>query len=456
MKQVDFEHGSVTSNIFHTALPMLVAQVLSLLYSIVDRIYIGRIPGEGTAALGGIGLCFPIIIMVTAFTNLYGSGGAPLCSMARGRGDREYAGVIMNAAFFLLFWTSFILLFVSELFAPQLLTLFGASTESLPYALAYLRIYMLGTLFTMTAAGMNPYINAQGYAETGMLTIVIGAVSNLILDPVFIFVFKMGVRGAALATILSQMLSALFVLKFLLSDQAELRLTFMTPREFSKHLKLAGNIVSLGAASFIMQFTNSLVSISCNSVLAHFGGDVYVSVMTIISSVRQILDTPMLALTDGASPIISYNYGARRPKYIFRTIKLLTICGLIYTITIWLLIMLFPGMFIRIFTSDGELMKAAIPALHLYFFAFTFQTLQYTGQSVFKALNKKKRAIFFSLFRKVVMVVPLTYLLPYVFGMGVRGVFMAEPISNFVGGIACFSTMLLTVIPELKKLDAPA
>ena len=456
MKQVDFEHGSVTSNLFHTALPMLVAQVLSLLYSIVDRIYIGRIPGEGTAALGGIGLCFPIIIMVTAFTNLYGSGGAPLCSIARGRGDKDYARTIMNMAFFFLFWTSFILMLIGEVFAPQLLVLFGASAESLPYALAYLRIYMLGTLFTMIASGMNPYINSQGFAETGMLTVVIGAVSNLILDPIFIFVFKMGVRGAAWATILSQMLSAIFVMRFLLSDQAELRLSFMSPREFAKHLKLAWNIVSLGAASFIMQFTNSLVSISCNSVLSHFGGDVYVSVMTIISSVRQILDTPMLALTDGASPMVSYNYGAKRPKPIYKTIRLLTIIGLTYTMTIWLLIMLVPGMFIRIFTSDAELMKDAIPALHIYFFAFMFQTLQYTGQSVFKALNKKNRAIFFSLFRKVVMVVPLTYLLPYAFNMGTQGVFMAEPISNFIGGTACYVTMLLTILPELKHLNDPA
>ena len=452
MKQVDFEHGTITSNIIQTSIPMLVAQVLSLLYSIVDRIYIGRIPGEGMAALGGIGLCFPVIILITAFTNLYGSGGAPLCAIARGRGERQKAEDIMNTAFFMLFFTAFLLMAAGWIWSRPMLRLFGATDENIIYALPYLRIYLCGTLFSMIASGMNPYINAQGYPETSMLTIMIGAVSNILLDPLFIFVFQMGVRGAALATVLSQGLSAVFAFTFLTGKHVELRLQLMTFSGFREHRSTALNIVSLGTSSFVMQFTNSLVSVSCNSMLSKYGGPLYISVMTIITSVRQILDTPILAVADGASPIISYNYGARRPENIWKTIRIMTLIALCYTSAIWILILLCPQLFISIFNSDPGLMDAAVHAMRIYFFAFIFQTLQYSGQTTFKSLNKKKRAIFFSLFRKVVMVVPLTYLLPGVFHMGVDGVFMAEPISNCIGGIACFVTMLLTITPELREI----
>ncbi len=453
MKQVDFSTGKISSNIFHTAAPMLVAQILNLLYSIVDRIYIGQIPGEGTIALGGIGLVFPMITLVTAFTNLYGSGGAPLCSMARGRRDLPTARKCMNIAFMLLVYTSVIIMIVGELFASPLLRLFGASDTNISYALSYLRIYLVGTPFAMISTGMNPYINAQGFSSTGMMTVIIGALTNIILDPIFIFVLHMNTRGAALATILSQLLSALFVIRFLTGPKAELRLKLLTFSQMRENLGMIGNIISLGAASFVMQFTNSLVSIACNSVLARFGGDLYISIMTIISSVRQIMDTPIMAVTDGTSPLISYNYGARCPDQIKGAVKLMTLISLIYTLVIWGLILITPASFIRIFTKDAELIQAAIPCLHIYFFAFIFQSLQYSGQTVFKSMNKKKKAIFFSLFRKVVMVIPLTYLLPYAFGSGVNGVFMAEPISNAIGGIACFTTMLLTVWPELNRMN---
>ena len=434
---------------------MLVAQVLSLLYSIVDRIYIGRIPGIGAQALGGIGLCFPVILTVTAFTNLFGLGGSPLCSIERGKGDFSRAEQIMNVAFCLLTASSVIIMVLCELFAPFLLTLFGATSGNLPIALSYLRIYLLGTFFAMISAGMNPYINAQGFSRAGMVTVVIGALSNIILDPVFIFVFGMGIKGAAIATVVSQGLSALFVLRFLTGGQAELRL-----QDFHKVLTpdsrgITLQIMSLGAAPFIMQFTNSLVSISCNSVLSAYGGELYVSIMTVVSSVRQILDTPVLAITEGSSPVISFNYGARRPGKIKKAIAIMSAVSILYTAVTWAFIEYRPEFFIRIFLSDPEFLADAVPALHLYFFAFIFQALQYSGQTVFKALGKKKHAIFFSLFRKVVMVVPLTYLLPHL-GLGARGVFIAEPISNFVGGTACFTVMLLTVLPELRQMESSA
>ena len=337
MKQVDFKNGRILSNVMQSMLPMLVAQVLNLLYSIVDRIYIGRIPGTGTAALGGVGLCFPIILMVTAFTNLFGLGGAPLCSIARGRGDFEKASKIMNIAFTLLVVTGAVIMAAGEIFASPLLQLFGASEGNLPYALAYLRIYLLGTVFTMLATGLNPYINAQGFASTGMLTVVIGAVTNILLDPLFIFVFGMGIRGAALATIISQILSAVFVMRFLTGPRAELTLTPVKdlraltamatgtgdPAEAKEFREIALDIMGLGSSAFVMQFTNSLVSIVCNSTLSKYGGEIMVSVYTIISSVRQVLETPVIAIGEGTSPVISFNYGARRPDHVRKSMLLM-------------------------------------------------------------------------------------------------------------------------------------
>ncbi|MCM1136172.1 MAG: MATE family efflux transporter [Clostridium sp.] len=447
-KQVDFSKGSVTKNIVRVTAPMLVAQILNLMYNIVDRIYIGRIPGEGLLALGGVGLCFPFISLITAFTNLYGAGGAPLCSIERGRGNLEEAEKIMNTSFYLLIITGVILTFLGSIFCRPILTLFGASDTSLPYAMPYMRIYLMGTVFSMAALGMNPFINSQGFAGVGMTTIFLGAVTNIVLDPVFIFVLGLGVQGAALATICSQILSAVFVLRFLTGGRAELRLRLK--KKPSLHRKRIFDIVGLGSASFVMQCTNSLVQIACNRMLGAFGGDVYISTMTIINSVRQILDTPVLAIADGASPILSYNYGAKRYDSVKKSIRFVTLSALAYTAVVWVLILLLPEMFIGIFNNDDSLLTVAVPALHIYFFAFIFQALQYSGQTVFKSLNKKKQAIFFSLLRKVVIVVPLTFILPYVGGLGAKGVFVAEPISNFLGGSACFLAMVLMVFPELK------
>ena len=405
MKRVDFGNGRTLSNIAATALPMFAAQALNLLYNIVDRIYIARIPVIGTAALGAVGLCFPIVILITAFTNMFGSGGAPLFSISRGAGDRKEASGIQNTSFFLLLVTAILLTLIGELAGAPVLRMFGASDQAMVHALPYLRIYLIGTVFSIISTGMNPFINAQGYSMIGMTTVMIGAVANIILDPVMIFVLGLGVEGAAIATILSQALSAVFVLFFLFGNKVDYRLHCLRPDEIRSCGPRARRITGLGMAAFIMQLTNSLVTVSCNQVLSHVGGDIYVSIMTIINSARQMLETPLLSITEGTSPI---------------------------------------------FSSDPELMETALPSFNLYFSTFIFMVFQHCGQIVFKSLGKKNHAIFFSLLRKAFIVIPLTYLLPYAFHMGTAGVFAAEPISNVVGGLACFITMLIVVLPELK------
>ena len=454
MKQVDFEKGKTLNNIIATALPMLVAQILNLLYNIVDRIYIARIPVIGTAALGAVGLCFPIVILITGFTNMYGSGGSPLFSIARGQKDYKEARALQNTSFFLLVATAIVLIIVGELFGQPILRVFGTSETSMIYALPYLRIYLLGTIFSMVATGMNPFITAQGFSVVGMTTVIVGAAANIILDPIFIFVFGMGIQGAAIATVISQALSATYVMRFLLRKDSEYKLHFLTLEEIKQCGYRAKKIIGLGTAAFIMQFTNAVVQISCNNVLADVGGDVYVSIMTIVNSARQMMETPMLAITEGTSPIISYNYGARRFDKIKQSIAIMFTLDIAYALLIWAVIRLFPAAIIGIFSSDKTILADAIPAFNLYFSTFIFMTFQHTGQVTFKSLGLKGKAIFFSLFRKVVIVVPLTYILPYVLDMGTDGVFAAEPISNVVGGLACFVTMLVTVNTLFKEKNA--
>ena len=452
MKRIDFENGTVTGNIIGAALPMLVAQILNLLYNIVDSIYIARIPEVGTAALGAVGLCFPLIVIISAFANLFGSGGAPLFSIFRGKKEEQQAIHIMNTSFSMLCFSAVILMVIGLTFAHPLLTLFGASKAALTYAVPYMMIYLIGTLPSMIAVGMNPFINAQGYSVIGMSSVAIGAVANLLLDPLFIFALGFGVCGAAIATVISQCLSAVFVLIFL-TRKAELKVRFLRRNELSQSLDYAKNIISLGTAGFIMQLTNSLVTICCNNVLSVTGGDIYISVMTIVSSVRQLVETPIYAINEGTSPILSYNYGAGRPSRVRKAGIVMGIMIFGYTAVMWSLIILAPGALIQVFSSDATLIQDSIPALKQYFAAFIFMDLQYIGQTVFKSLNKKKQAIFFSLLRKVFIVVPLTYLMPYAMHMGTAGVFLAEPMSNIIGGSLCFITMLCTVLPELKRME---
>lgn len=453
MKRIDFEHGTVVGNILGVALPMLVAQLLNLLYNIVDRIYIARIPDVGTAALGAVGLCFPLIVIISAFANLFGSGGAPLFSIYRGGKKEKQAVHVMNTSFTMVCVSAILLMLVGLIFARPLLVLFGASETALRYAYPYMMIYMLGTLPSMLAIGMNPFINAQGYSVIGMFSVAIGAMANLILDPLFIFVFRFGVRGAAIATVLSQCLSALFVL-FFLTRKAEFKVRFLKKDEVRESIGYAKNIVSLGTAGFIMQVTNSLVSICCNNVLSVTGGDIYISVMTIVSSVRQLVETPIYAINEGTSPVLSYNYGARRPWRVRRSMLVMSIMMFVYTAVMWSIIIMIPEVLISVFSSDTALIGDAVPALKQYFAAFIFMDFQYIGQTIFKSLNKRKQAIFFSLLRKVFIVVPLTYIMPYALHMGTDGVFLAEPVSNIIGGSLCFITMLCTILPELKRMDA--
>ena len=445
-KEHDFSVGSIPRNIISLALPMTATQLINVLYSVVDRIYLGRLPGH--LALTGLGLTLPIISIVMGFANLCGTGGAPLCSIYRGKGEEEEAERIMGNAFTLLLIFGAAVTGVFLLFRHPLLYLFGASDATYPYAEAYMTIYLLGTVFVMIGLGMNPFITSQGFGRTGMMTVGLGAVVNIVLDPVFIFALDMGVRGAALATVIAQGCSAVWVLKFLTGRKAILRLRL---RNLALGAGRVKSIVALGLSGFFMNLTNSLVQVACNATLQQFGGDLYISIMTILNSIREIAQTPANGLTSGSSPVLSFNYGEKQYKKVRQGIWFVAAVCIIYTMVIWGMMFLCPRFFIGIFNREPELMEAAIPAMHVYFFGFFMMALQFAGQNAFTALGKAKFAVFFSLLRKVVIVVPLTLALPRIGGLGVMGVFLAEPISNFIGGTACFVTMLCTVMPELRK-----
>ena len=449
MKQVnDFSKGNVSQNILRLAVPMTLAQLINVLYSVVDRIYIGHIPHTSTEALTGIGLALPVITIIMAFSNLFGMGGGPLFSMARGRKELEKAGRIMGNSFTMLILSGIVLAVSCYLFKRPLLYLFGASDVTFPYADAYLTIYLSGTLFVMISLGMNFFINAQGFGMTGMLTVSIGAILNLILDPLFIFVLGMGIRGAALATVLSQFVSAIWVLSFLTGKKAIITLKF---QYLKPEFGLIKEIIGLGLSGFVMSITNGIVQIIGNATLQNYGGDLYVGVMTVINSVREIITMPVTGLTNGSQPVISFNYGAVKYNRVKESIRFTSLCCVAITTIAWGLLLIFPHFFIHLFNSDSQLIAKGVPAMRLYFFGIFMMALQFTGQSTFVALGKSKQAVFFSLFRKVIIVVPLTLWLPTIAGLGVNGVFLAEPISNFIGGTASFSTMMFTVWPTLKS-----
>ena len=445
----DFSCGSVWRRILAQSIPLMLAQLVQLLYNIVDRIYLGHMPGVGSAALTGVGLTFPVITLITAFTSLFATGGTPLFSISRGAGEEENARRIMGNVFSLLSAASFILMALCLLFRKPIMFLFGASEASYVYADAYLKIYLLGTPLAMLSTGMNGFISAQSFPRIGMLTVIIGAVLNLVLDPIFIFALDMGVSGAALATIIAQSVSCLWVLHFLTGNRVSLRLE-------RKYLPLRGalvsRILSLGTAGFIMQGTNCLVQVACNSTLSSFGGDLYVGVMTVLSSVRSVLELPLSGLISGAQPVLGFNYGAKKYGRVRQGIRFMTLFGTCYNVCAWVLVLLFPAFLIRIFSADPQLVSVGPQAMHTYFFGFFFMSFQFAGQSVFQALGFARYAIFFSLLRKAVIVFPLTLLLPRV-GFGVSGVFLAEPISNFIGGLACFTTMYFKVYRKLGEKE---
>lgn len=438
----DFGEGSIAGNIMSMAIPMTVAQILNLPYNMVDRIYIGHIPGAGSLALTGVGLTFPVISMIAAFANLFGMGGAPLCSIARGRQDFNQAQRIMQNAFCMLIGTGIFVTIAGFLIERPLLYAFGASDATYPFASDYLKIYLLGNLFVMIGLGMNPFINSQGFGKIGMITVTLGAVINILLDPLFIFVFHMGVRGAALATVIAQFGSAVWVLCFLFSDKPILRLRLKWE---APDWPVVRQIMTLGVSGFIMNFTNSVVQVVCNRQLQFYGGDLYVGVMTVLNSVRDVSTMGIQGIANGAQPVISFNYGAGKKERVKQGIRFMTVVCIIYTCVVWMVTLTFPGPLIRMFNSESKLVAAGIPAMHIYFFGFCFMALQFSGQSTFQALGEAKYAITFSIFRKIVIVVPLTFLLPMIPGIGLFGVFLAEPISNVVGGCASFFTMLFVV-----------
>lgn len=446
----DFSQGSVSGNILSLALPMIFAQLVSVLYSVVDRMYIGHIPHAAANALTGVGLTFPIITIVMAFANLFGTGGAPLFSIARGAKEDQRAEDVMGNTFALLLSCGVLLTVLILVFRRPLLYLFGASDATFPYANDYISVYLCGSVFVMLSLGMNNFINAQGFSRKGMVTVLLGALINILLAPLFIFVLGLGVRGAAIATVISQAASALWAVCFLRGKRALLRLKVSSMR---LQLPLVREICFLGVSGFIMSVTNSAVQIVCNATLQSFGGDLYVGVMTIINSIREIATTAVNGLTSAAQPVLGFNFGARQYRRVRAGIKFESLLCVGYTTAAWGVLLLFPRLFIRLFTEDQALIEACVPSMHIYFFGFFMMSLQMAGQCVAVALGRSRQAIFFSLLRKAVIVIPLTLVLPRVMGLGVNGVFLAEPISNFIGGAACYITMLLTIWPELRRRE---
>lgn len=441
----DFSQGSVKKRIIEQAIPLTLAQIVQLLYNLVDRIYIGHLPGEGDLALTGLGITFPIIVLIAAFTGLFGNGAVPLFSITRGGKQEDEAERIMGNAFSLLMISAAVLFVVCYLLRRPILFLFGASEASYVYADEYLKIYLFGTAFSMLTTGMNGFINAQGFPKIGMLTTVVGAVINIVLDPVFIFTLDMGVAGAALATVISQVISAVWVLRFLTGKKAILKLKKKCLKLESKRVKA---IAGLGVPSFVMQASNSLVQIVCNNSLQTYGGDLYVGIMTILNSVREMISLPVMGISSGSQPVLGYNYGAGKNERVKEGIRFMMLIGSLYTVVAWILVILLPQQILRIFAEDELTITEGAKALHIYFFGFVFMSFQFAGQSTFQGLGKSKKAIFFSMLRKVIIVVPLTILLPLL-GFGVNGVFWAEPISNIIGGLACFITMWYTVYKKL-------
>lgn len=441
-KENDFSKGSIIGHMLRLAGPMTLAQLVNVLYNIIDRIFIGKIPNDATNALTGLGVAFPICTVTIAFANLVGMGGAPLFSIERGKGNEDEAKKLLGNSFSLLIILGLLTSVTGLIFKKPLLYLLGASSATFDYANQYITIYLCGTIFVMLSLGLNSFINAQGFARTGMLTVSIGAACNLILDPVFIFILGMGVKGAALATIISQFIAALWTFTFLTGKKTIIKIEkdCLIPN-FKRTMKIFG----LGLSGFTMSITNSAVQMVNNAVLSVWGGDLYIGAMTVINSIREVVHMPVQGISNSSQPIISFNYGAGEPERVKKAIRYMSFALLIYTVSAWILVMLFSKPLILLFNDNPALMNVTVTSMHIYFQGFFMMSFQFAGQSTFTALGRSKQAVFFSLFRKVVIVIPLIYILPHIGNLGVNGVFMAEPVSNFIGGIACFATMYFTV-----------
>lgn len=437
--------------LFKLALPAIIAQLVNLLYNIVDRIFIGRIP-NGEIAMAGVGVSFPIIMLISAFSALIGMGGGPLVAIKMGEKDDDGAEKILSNSFSMLIIMGIILSIVFSIFKEPLILAFGGSSATIGFAKDYLGIYLIGTLFVEIALGMNPFINTQGFAKIGMMTVIIGAIINIILDPIFIFGLGLGVKGAAFATIIGQLASAIWVLKFLFSKKSilKIRKKYLIP-----NIKVVGGIMALGISPFIMQATESLVLISQNNQLLKYGGDLAVGAMTIMSSVMQIIMMPLMGLSQGAQPIISYNYGAKNMHRVKRTFKIMLITSLSYTSIMTLSILLFPEMFVSIFNNKPELIEITSWSMRIFFVGIFIFGAQIACQQTFLALGKAKISLILALLRKVALLIPLIFILPNFFDNKLKGVLMAEPVSDIIAAlttIICFIAFSRKIFNEKQEL----
>jgi putative MATE family efflux protein len=434
--------------LFRLAIPAVTAQIVNVLYNMVDRVYIGRIPDVGTQALTGLGVCMPLILIISSFAALIGMGGAPRASIMMGEGKQEEAEKVLGSSITALVIISVILTCLFLVFGDTLLMMFGGSENTIEYASGYMRIYTCGTIFVQLALGLNSFISAQGFAKTSMMSVLIGAVCNIILDPIFIFGFNMGVEGAAFATIISQGISAIWVLRFLISTKSLLRIR-------KKNLRLSPKIIlpclALGLSPFIMQATESIISICFNSSLLKYGDDLAVGAMTILSTVMQFSMLPLVGLTQGAQPIIGYNFGAKNAGRVRDTFKLELKVGLIYSTAIWLLAMLFPQMLARIFTPDPELISFTAWAMRIYMGVSLIFGIQLVCQQTFIAIGNAKTSLFLAFLRKIILLIPLIYILPHLFSNQIMGVFLAEPVADV---IAVSTTIILFIIQFRKATTA--
>ena len=436
--------------LFKLSVPTVVAQLINMLYNVVDRIYIGHIPDTGSLALTGVGVCMPLIMIVSAFAALVGSGGAPRASIFMGKQDHDSAEKTLGNCFSTQVIVSVIITAALLIWNRPLLLAFGASENTIGYASDYMSIYAIGTLFVQLTLGMNSFITAQGFTSTAMVSVIIGAVSNIILDPVFIFVLDMGVKGAALATIISQSFSCIWVMSFLLGRKTLLRLKIQNMR---LHWNIIMPCIALGAATFIMQASESVISICFNSSLLRYGGDIAVGAMTILTSVMQFAMLPMTGIAQGAQPILSYNYGAGKKDRVKNTFFLLLKTCLTYSVLLWAVIMLFPEMFVGIFTPDKTLSAFTAPALRIYMSGILLFGIQIACQMAFTSLGKALSSITVAVVRKFVLLLPLIYIMPHIISDPTRGVYMAEPIADILA--VTFTAILFSVQfkKALEKMD---
>ena len=436
--------------LFKLALPTITAQLINMLYNVVDRVYIGHMEDIGDLALTGVGVCMPLIMIISAFAALVAGGGAPRASIFMGQGDKESAERTMGSCFSLQCILSVALTVIMLIFHRPLLLAFGASENTIKYAADYMQIYSIGTIFVQLTLGMNAYITAQGFAKMGMITVVIGAVANIALDPLFIFGFDMGVRGAALATVISQAISCVWVVLFLASKRSILRLKLST---LKIDMKMVLPCIALGSAHFIMQASESVISVCFNSSLLGYGGDIAVGAMTILTSVMQFAMLPLQGLAQGAQPIISYNYGAKNRDRVKGIFRLLLTCSLVYSLTIWAAVMLFPRGFASIFTSDAALLDFTQSALRIYCAVLGIFGIQIACQMTFVSLGKAVSSMAVAIMRKFVLLLPLIYIVPAFFdeGMKTTGVYLAEPIADF---LAVTFTVILFAVQFRKALKS--